>query len=341
MTVRLMEGGEINGTVNSYMQRKYAFATGWGNTNAGRLHGISIQSGGASEFRTRSFGLESTWVVGFGFNTINNLLSFSTGNPEIVLRRGNDEQCRLEFEKIDNNNFNWRLMRGATEIDSAGPFSAQIWHYFELKVTVNTVTGAYELRANQTNVMSGSSVNTAETGSNDADVIDFQILQSPVRMDDIYILDTNGTINNDFLGDSTIEGRLPTGNGFSNDWTVVGGANAWQVLNDTVGAGEDSDLVETSTTTDVQLLTFDALSFITGQIHAVQLEAMCQLDAVGSRTLRFKVRSGGTTYDDASFVVNSTQFETFLGIVETDPDTAVKWTISGVDNAEFGFELVS
>lgn len=345
MSVLLIEGFETDRS-STYLGRRYDAAVGWGTDQTGRLQGSSMQGASNSVLRTRSFGLKSTLTFAFAFQYTSSISSPS--NPQIVFRRGLTEQCRLQIEGVTSSTFRWVLKRGATTIDtSSSTFATNIWHYFELEVTFNTTTGSYELRHNQVDVMSGTGANTAGSGSNDADVLDLQVLNASTRWDDMYLIDDAGTINNSFLGDSVIEGRLPTGDGTLSQWTRSEGAQTFALLDDPAdspapNATQDAELVSSATVGQIDFLTFDPLTFIEGTIHAIQLMASARLDTLGtSRNVRYKLRSGGSNYDGDSFSVASTAFSVEPMVSETDPDTGVKWTPSGVDSAEFGYELVS
>tara|TARA_R110002095_G_C4251957_1_gene240438 strand:+ start:31672 stop:32742 length:1071 start_codon:yes stop_codon:yes gene_type:complete len=344
MALLFMEGFEAHGGSQTVLDRKYADTFGWGSLQTGRLQGSAGTIANAFFARTRSFGAAtSTCIIGFGYQDATT--GASSGNIEINIINGADDQLRLLIISVSTTTFRIDLMRGATVIAASADYSTLNWHYFELKAVIDPTAGTYELRRNETVVFSGTGTNTADSASANWDAVHFAnavegtITGNP-RMDDIYILDGTGTINNDFLGDSVIEGRLPTGDSVVAsmlDWTPSTGSTHWDLLDDT----SDTTLVSSGTAGDVDLLTFDSLSFITGTVHGVMTVVQAGLDSVGTRTIRNIARSNAVNYNGASQVVETTDSASFYEIWETDPDTAVKWTISGVNAAEFGFELVT
>jgi hypothetical protein len=189
-------------------------------------------------------------------------------------------------------------------------------------------------------------IDTADTGLAGADVFEISINNPGFRFDDLYFLDDQGAINNTFLGDSVIEGRVPTGDGATLDWALENGPGTFldhfEALND-LTCGVAQDYIFSSTIGHQDMLSFNALSFITGQVHGVLLNSSAQLDTGGTREYKHLVRSGGTLYTGAgaTHTVASTSRQDFFDVLETDPDTAVKWTIAGVNSAEFGIEVVS
>ena len=218
MTIRHMEGFEaIDGT--NCFGRRYSLVSSPGSaTISGRLHGDCMRSGTSTEIRTRSMSLQNTWVWGFGYRYINATVTDDTDFYPIVWLKGTSEQVSLQWRKVSGeNSFEFVLFRGATELwrssdeGASGKFTAQNWHYFEFKVTIDPVNGAWEFRHNTSVVGSDAGpVNTADEGTAGADIAEWVWRNSNSEWDDIYILDDQGSINNDFLGDSVIEGRVPT-----------------------------------------------------------------------------------------------------------------------------------
>jgi len=343
MTLLQVEGYELNTDVN-LADGVYEFVDNINGSGTGRLQGNSYApSASTGSKRTRSFGLRNEFIYGFGFQYIGTTV-FTDTQPQVMFMQGASEQFRMEFERVDDTSFRWVFYRGATQLGTTSAFTNLNWHYFELRVVIDPSSGEIEFRQNQQVDVNLSGLNTANVGTADADVVQWDTRNSQVRWDDEYLLDTLGTINNTFLGDSVIEGRLPTGDGTYEEWTLSNGSNMFALLDDTTGssgASSSGGHITSDTVGQRFLLTFNALSFITGQIHAVFIHMRTRLDAVGVRDLKFLIRSNGTDYDGDTVTVNSTNLSTFTMMSETDPDTGSKWTIAAVDAAEFGGEVVS
>lgn len=341
MALRWVEGFEIDQHA-TYMDRKYAEAAGMSSYQTGRLHGKCLASVATTEFRPPSFGLQTNWILGFGLKHPGASIPSALDDVYFVFRRGAEETLRLQFVKENSTQFKFQLKRGSTILDTSALYDVGQWHWFELNVTLHTSTGAYEFRHNESLDFSDTGANTAESGLDDgADVLDFQFLYSSFYLDDIYLCDGSGGENDDFRGDSVVEGRLPTGDGSALQWTKSTGATHYALLDDPATAPADSDYVSSSTVGHEDLLTFDALSFITGQIFGVMVSASIKLDAAGSRTVDARVRSGGSTYAGDTWAVASTLYNHFTSVFELDPDTAALWTVGGVDAAEFGMKVAS
>lgn len=339
MALRWYEGFEIDQD-QVYMDRKYAEAVSISNFLTGRLTGKCLSTGATSEFRPASFGVQNTWVLGFAFQHSGATVS-SLADVYISFRRGAEENLRLQFLQDTSTTFKIQVKRGSTVLDTSAAYAAEQWHWFEFKVLIDPAAGTYELRHNESVDTSDTGVNTAESGVAGADVLDYQFRYASLFLDDLWICDGSGAVNNDFLGDCVIEGRLPTGDGNATQWTPSGGVDHYLLLDDPAATPDDATKVSSNTVGHQELLTFDNLSFITGQVFGVMVHASIKLDAAGSRTVKSQARSGGTDYDGSTWTINSQLYKHFTDIFQVDPDTAALWTVGGVDAAEFGFEVVS
>lgn len=339
MALKMIEGFEMNRDSGmDAMKRKWTVATAPGSVT-GRLLGFGAN--GNFDFRSHSLGVQNIWVVGFAFQVASTIV---TGDVfTIELFQDANRQVQLVLESVTSSTFKWVIKVNDVELDSTTTtFPVQVWQYVEFKVTIHNTAGAYELRVNQVNEMSGSAVDTSELGSGGADIIRYFSDDGDHQVDDMFILDSTGAQNNDFLGDSVIEGHLPTGDGALSQWTPSTAGAHYVLIDDPATADpDDSDFVSSSTVTNIDLFSFDVITFITGTIFGTQLNIDARLDTAGDRDVKGKIRSGGTNYDGGTFTVNGLTFSTFLDIIELDPDTAAAWTISGLDAAEFGFELVT
>lgn len=218
--------------------------------NAGRLEGKSLNIGGGgstSHITTKNLGNVSTIVVGFAIRWIGALAA-----ARLVGLREDDDAT---------DGFNLRVTaagyleayRGTTLLKSTSPVQALTqnqWHYVEVKVTVHNSAGAFEVRVDGSNVLSDSSVNTrAGSTNNHCNRVRFHGsnfgINSAATLDDVYILDTTGAVNNDFLGNRRVTTIFPNAPGSSTQWTPDTGNNYARVNN--VASDGDSSYVQSST----------------------------------------------------------------------------------------------
>lgn len=107
----------------------------------------------------------------------------------------------------------------------------------------------------------------------------------------------------------------------------------WAAVADPIQNG-DTTYVSAGTTGLKDTYTFDDLS-ISPTIRAIQLCTVARKDDGGVASVVPVIRSGGTDYDQATFVLNDT-YNQNTQIIVNDPATAVPWVASGINSAEFG-----
>lgn len=348
MAGRWAEGFETHQNA-SQLARKYATQSGSSTAAAGRVHG---SSGGLSGLVlvTPSLGLADTWIHGFGIRIASQQTSMNSGNQGFYFEKSATEQCHIEF--VNNaGSFEVRLKRGSTTIaTTTSSFAYAVWHYFEWKVTIATGTGgSYEIRHNGVNVLSGTLVNLANAGSNQADIwaVRFSTnLSTNVLIDDNYICDTTGSSNNDFLSPCIVEGILPNANGTTNQWTNDAGSGSnfdnvddpGSAVPDDSGAGGTNS---SDTSGQKDLYNFQDPTQILGTIHFVQLGTQMAMAAAGSRNVKTKFRdNGGTEADIATKSVASTAYDEFVDVMDVNPQSAVAWDVSDLTGGQFGVEVV-
>lgn len=254
-----------------------------------------------------------------------------------------DRQLELYIDYSDSNKL--KLRRGATDLaeSSASLISVDTWHYIEFKFNVHDTTGLYDVRVDGNSEMSASGTDTRNLstrgvyllewwgmdGQNADQASDEQII------DDIYVLDTTGTINNNFLGPSTgVVALFPSAEGTTIDFTPSTGTDNSALVDDNPPG--DTDYNDGATNGDIDEYEVDALSETI--IYGVSVQTHAKPDAIGSiRKFRHRVRSGASVGNGSDIAVyDDAVHET---IFEADPNTSAQWTNTNLNAAEFGVEV--
>jgi hypothetical protein len=347
MVARWAEGWETHQN-SAQLLRKYAAHTGSITAAAGRVFGSSAGCT-ARVLVTPSFGLADTWVHGFGVRIVSQQTGLNSGKQGFYFEKSATEQCHLEF--VNNaGSFEVRLMRDTTQIAiTTSAFAYAVWHYFEWKVTIATGTGgSYEVRHNGVNVLSGSGVNLANAGSNQADIFAMRFsssLGTNYLDDDHYVLDGTGAVNNNFLSPVIVEGILPNGVGTATQWTNDAGTGSnWENVDDAGSAAPDETGAggtnSSDTATQKDTYAFQDLTQILGAIHFVQLGTQLAMAAAGSRSVKTKFRdNGGSEVDIATKVVALTAYDEFVDVMDVNPQSAAAWDVTDIQGGEFGVEI--
>ena len=314
----------------------------------------------------------NTWVTGIAMRvTAGQLDSAPAARPYISLRNSAGEQLKLEIidapdtSKPGGAYYKLRVMRGAVELARtverfSGLASDLEWTYIEFKATVRTgVNGSFSLKftkrkgTTQTATWDAANtgINTANQGSDGADRAEFAWTTGSAgdRMgyDDIYILDSAGTVNNDFLNPVYIEGITPSANGNSTDWVLAGGAtNLEDAWNEPVGSqslAEDDKRVTSDAVGQISLATMTNLVDITNTtIIGVQARMFGKMETTGSRDVQImyrKTTGGAAQTNGGTKTFTSTAFDALADTQELDPNTGAAWTITNINGEELGVKL--
>jgi hypothetical protein len=217
------------------------------------------------------------------------------------------------------------------------------WTYLELKVTISDAAGAYELRKDGVDILSGSGVDTkASTTTADAYIV---ILASGNSMAfyfaDVYICDDAGATNNNFLGPCRVDALYPNGNGNSSQWVGQDGNSTDNyLLVDETSPDSDTTYVESGTTSNKDTYAFSDISHTPSSIYGVQVTAHARADEAGSRIIGVVTRSAAADYNASTTHALGFNYEHHSTVLETDPATAAAWTKTNLNAAEFGMRVV-
>ena len=252
--------------------------------------------------------------------------------------------------------FEWAATNNADEftgafVDNNGTryffdsnFEVNTWHYFEIKVSFAGGGGIWELRMNQTIVEAGVG-NTGPAGSIDS--VSFNCIAggsgaaNHALLTDIYICNTNGTLNNDFLGNVGIEPIILV-NDEQAEWGVnppTASANYTAVDDDVISPDNDATYVFTQSNGNIDLYGIQTMQTLQSTINAVTWAADARIaGAAGNRNIRPRYRVGGSNGSGSTFTITNASYETFQETIETDPTTGSGWTLGNLNNLKIGVE---
>jgi len=345
MALRWIEGFELYGTgtgAATQTDLEAGIAAKWdtswfssaGYLAEGRFLGKSLECQGYSGFgfRKQFPATKTTWIVGFA-------MKGNTSNGDEILRLYNS----LELET--NASGTIYVKRSSTTLGTSGDSGGEVnvfwddaWHYIELKVVIDAVAGSWELRVDGIESASGSGVDTGTPAS----LIEFAADSPGQFIDDIYICDGDGAINNDFLGPVFVEGILPNADGNSSEWTPSTGTDNYALIDENPSDLDGTDSVSTTTQNAKDTYGYENLTSSPDQILGVQVNTDARKLTIANQDLVHVARSGATEAEATPITVSDeANFATVSGVFEQDPATSTAWTPSGVDAAEFGFKKTS
>lgn len=306
---------------------------------------------------------ENVWILGWAMRADS---TNGMGTGYFALRSSAGEQLRVSFiaaneSKPGGNRYRLRVLRGATTLATSNEtFDAQntelSWTYFEFKATVRTgvngsFSGVYHTRR-QSNIpitwdAASTGINTADQGADGADRFEFAIATQSLGLDDMYVCDGSGAVNNDFLGPINIEAIDVSANGDTVAWEIQGSAasleDAWNEAAITQSTAEDDKRVNTK---DVAAIELAALANLVDcrntPVIGTQVRITGKMEATGTRDVQFFYRktTGSPAQVGTKIVTfSSTALVTHADTRDTDPNTSAAWVVADMDGLQVGAEL--
>lgn len=215
---------------------------------------------------------------------------------------------------------------------------ARGWHYVELQVTQGTSNGVLSVRVNGLLAIQLTAQNTLQGGGQLLTAFVGAVPGEPcpvtVDVDDLYLADTSGTINNTFLGDVRVDALPAQADGALNQWTVEGSASAWQAVSD----GDEASGIRANAAGLRQ--TFDIAplpAMATPAVHGVQVTMLAKKTDAGLGKMKGLVASGAQAAVSAELILQE-QLAWHTALFERNPNGNVQWTEAAVNAAEFGVE---
>jgi hypothetical protein len=220
--------------------------------------------------------------------------------------------------------------------------SAGAWHYVEGKVKIHASTGYVEIKLDGMEEISmTTSLDTTNTAANGASVIALGMSDSTggttVSIDDFYLFDNAGN-GMSYMGDIRVLDLVPTSDGASSDFTPSTGVDNYATVDELPPVDSDyvySNVIGHKDTYGLQNLPANAAA-----VFAVMYVTRSFKTDAGARTLRNVMRQSGVDYEraDSDTAITLNASTTFYS--ETaNPATTVAYTVSDINDNEFGFKL--
>lgn len=322
----------------------------FGIAGSGRFGGIgwSAQSGaGGSNTLTKILPTTyATLIVGTAFKhqavgaldvTIISLWDTVAGGEQLSVRYSASKK-RLYISR-----------NGTTVATSTSMFIYDgVYNYIELKATIHNTTGSYEVHVNgvQDASLTASGVNTRGTGTNNsADTVRFGFVTqtniTDALFDDIYICDTSGSDNTDFLGDIAVDAQFPDADSAThNDWTPNTLTVHYNRVNQTT-PDDDTTYLSDSTPGHIDTWSYQNLRQSSGTIKGIQFLPYARKDDAGTRQIAPVVFQSATDYVQSTLPSVPSTYSYLPLIVERNPATSAAWTISDFNADEFGVKEIA
>lgn len=282
---------------------------------------------------------------------VNNLATMVLG---IALKGTGGDLNLVEF--VDNATIQCSVaLRSDGRLEARGPggaliavgsavISSTVPKFVEIKPTIHGSSGGF--------VINVDGVQDLDTGGNDDTLATANVYATLVRLgdssstsatytydiDDLYLYDTTGGVQDDFAGDHRIECLFPSGAGSTTQFTPSTGSN-YQNVDDTT-PDDDSTYNSSATVGHVDTFAMGNLSSSSGTITSITAVVRARKEDAGARTLRTRlVNSAATsTTQESGDLTPSTSYAYYRGTERLDGDGNA-FVPSDINGIEVGYEV--
>lgn len=253
--------------------------------------------------------------------TAHSSLSFNTTNSAVALYRGSV---------------------GGTLLDTSDPYmNVGVWNHLEMKLKVADAGGLFEVRLNGNTTPIVSFSGDTRSGGTDGliDLISIALVGGGWIIDDLHVLNEQGSKNNDYLGDRRIYPINPNGNGNYSQLTGSDGNSTdnYQQVDEGYTIN-NSDYNGSATVDQIDTYAYENLPAGLGVIDGILIHTKALKSDSGDKSARRVYRRAGTDNFGSDLTLPAASPENFWEILEDDPIAAGAWTPTNLDASEFGFQ---
>jgi len=326
----------------SQLQRVWPYYSGGTSISPGRFGGMAYGWNNAGGYLATLVPNTTTSILGIAF-----FLSYGDPtNPIIVLQDSTTSRTnpttQVDFRVTSDAAF--QITRNGTIIGTTLPnlFTWNFWNYLEIKTYIATSGGGYvQIRINGQTLYNVTGLTTQYTGNNFINMVRIQPFgttgQFNFKIDDMYLADSTGTVNNTFLGECRVQTQFATANGERNDFVAFGAGTNWQCVDDNPVADDDTTYVKSGVVGAIDDYTMGTIN-LTGTIFGVQANVVQKKDDVGVRTVAPLIKSNGT-YFLGTGVTCQSDYTTAQQIWQTEPSASTTWTNASVNALKVGLKI--
>jgi len=326
-------------SLSNILSTTVSFSTSYGRRGSRGLYAQAANN----NFRVGLPSHPTTIVLGYAFFiNNNNLPSYNASYPFITLYdafpSGN---IHLKFHINSSRLIEVRDSSGALIGTTSGhSIEGKIWHYIEIKATISDTVGQITIKVAEIERLSTSADKDTCNGSNAyvgcAKINPTYNLNHYI--DDLYICDTAGSKNNDFLGDIRVDPLRPNGAGTHTDFNPSTGSNYENV--DGIYPDDDSTYNDSQDVAagEQDSYAMESLDVLGLTIHGVKDQITVRKTDSGSREVKILTRQGASDYLGDTIIL-ADSFTTHTRIMENNPDDSAAFVEADITSGEVGVEV--
>jgi hypothetical protein len=323
----------------------------------------------------------NTIIVGFAFMGV---AGFSPPASPILVLYDYDENRIGALQAIDENG-RVRMLAGyiheqvggiGTSGDTLQDFYSDInvveertWYHLEAKWVFDDSTGgSMECRINETPVISQSGIKTFKSGGDSEG--NFSITQIELQkgahnrfyVDDLFVLDGEGSVANDFIGDCRVDTLYPNANGDYINFDPEPSSNAnyenvqpikrhWYSYayhatlrgydGDWWNTGADFDTYNEGEDPSRECYHHESIPALNKPIYGIQTNSIFRKTDAGRKQVEQFIRVSSTNYDSGRIIDVPDWSKVYYYPVTVNPYSTAAWTEADINALQSGIEIVS
>lgn len=336
---QFLDGFDFYGT--DWIGSKYTVNSSCSIVSGGRNGGSCLYVPAGGGYVSRTMPARAAWVVGYAMKWGDGLPNYSGGwstNCVWTSPFGNISQPSL-CSVVLNPDRTMSLFANTTQIGYSSLFKIKTntWYSFQIACSFagNPIQTTASLKINGQLVIDSATGSTglSTDGTNFGAALSNSHAWFPgafgCYVDDVYIFDALGGVNDSFSGDLSI-GYTSAIADVTVDWTNSSGSSAHALISEVPPDG-DSSYIYSDTTTQADDFSFAAIDETVGTIVATQIDILARKDGdEGPRSIQGRL-AGATTGLEFSLTNDYQAFQTSIDSITS---------VDGLNASTFGVQLV-
>jgi hypothetical protein len=316
-----------------------------------------------------------TLIFGFaflgypGFNQPNSpLVTFFNYDGNVIIRAyGIDGNGRVMVAIAPGTTSSYASQWNIAEYYSAINTTQEMtWYHLDCKIVLHESDGSIVARINETEVINETGIQTYKAGGDSLGAYSYtQIelrkgLHNTYYMDDLYILDGEGTVANDLIGDVRVDTIYPNANGFYTNFTPEPGSNSnyQNVMPMTFdryrypdtpllrefwyqGTGANFNNYNEAEDTVRECYELEPLLALDKPIYGLQTNSIFRKTDAGKKQVEQFVRISSNDYDSGRVIDVPDFSKNYYYPVSVNPFTSNAWTEAEIASLQSGIKIVT
>lgn len=304
-------------------------------TSAARTGSRGLQLTGGSI--SKSLAAQVTYIAGFAFRVSS--FSFAGFATMFQFTDGGSDQVDMRIQgSAGGTQGQLEVTRNGTVLGTSSYlFPLNIFHYLEIKTTVDPVTGSVIVRVDGDIILTVTGANTRATAN--TQINGYALVgQNVFQFDDVVVIDGGSPGPTDFIGDVGVYPRFPSASGTYTQYTSSTANPNWQNV-DEAQPDDDTSYNYDQTAGHKDSFKFQSLGLAASAVvYAVNVLVRAEKDDSGPRSIKVLVRFGGSDFQNATTLNLGTPYQTLQSTIYNQDPTSASWTVTNVDAAEWGYE---